>query len=237
MNETFDPITLILIVAAIVVFFKLRGVLGQKTGHQEPFDPFDKPHQKDEPTRPARREQNDDNVITMPTGKPRDTQKQQTTSDDAPSQNDGFAAKVAEITQIDNDFDLEKFLTGARSAYEMIVVAFAQADKSTLKNLLSKDVFTGFSEAIDARKKQGAEMTTQFIGLDSATISKIELEKKRAMITVEFDAELVSFVRDKSGDIIEGDEHEVQEIHDIWAFERDLSSNDPNWLLVATDDD
>lgn len=235
MNETFDPITLILIAAAVVVFFKLRGVLGQKTGHQEQFDPFEK--SPDEATSTNRSKEADDNVITMPTNKQAKDRSHDDTGEDLPPKYSNLSEQIKKIRKLDENFDIEQFLTGAKAAYEMIVVGFAEADKAALKNLLSKEVFAGFAAAIDDRKKQGAEMTTQFIGIESTDISKIEMEGKRAIITVRFVAEMVSFVRDNKGNVIEGDENEIQEIRDVWSFERDLSSNDPNWLLVATDDE
>lgn len=238
MNETFDPITLIIIAAAVVVFFKLRGVLGQKTGHQDPFDPFENTSNRDDKSGDsASTNAPDDNVITMPTNRDHIEQPANTKVDDIPVDDREFADEIGQLKKLDENFDTGHFIEGAKAAYEMIVVEFAQGDKPALKNLLSKDVFAGFADAIDSRKKLGAEMTTQFIGIDEAEISKIDIEGKRAIITVKFISELVSFVRDKKGDVIEGDETDVQEISDVWSFERDLSSRDPNWLLVATDDD
>lgn len=235
MNETFDPITLILIAAAVVVFFKLRGVLGQKTGHQEEFDPFEKA--PDDPAPTNRQNDTDDNVITMPTNTTGQERRQDKADEELPPEYSNLKKQIEQVRKLDENFDIDQFLTGAKSAYEMIVVGFANADKPALKNLLSKEVFAGFAAAIDDRKKRGAEMTTQFIGIETAEISNIEMEGNRAIITVGFVAEMVSFVRDKKGEVIEGDEHEIQEIRDVWSFERDLSSNDPNWLLVATDDE
>ena len=253
MNETFDPITLIMIAAAVIVFFKLRNVLGQKTGHQDPFDPFerrsndsppnDSPNEgKSQP--PAHEdEKSDDNVIPMP-GTTKASHRNEDKDEDEKPVWDGVAEKDSEMAagleQIqaqDHSFSAAQFLDGARAAYEMIVSGFAIGDKKSLKNLLSKEVYSGFATAIDDRKKQGMEMTTQFIGIDHADIVKAHMEKKKALLTVRFISELVSVVRDKSGEIVEGDATETQEITDIWTFERDLSSRDPNWRLVATDGD
>ena len=235
MNNTFDPITLLLIAAAVVVFFKLRGVLGQKTGHQEPFDPFQgknetKSNSSDEKTK------EDTNVVQMPGTKPAGTrQAADTPSIEGSTGDAALDASLRKISNLDHQFDPESFIKGAKAAYEMIVTAFAQGDTKTLKDLLSKEVFSGFSSAIEERKAQGVEMTTQFIGIEDAKILKAELEGSNAFITVKIVSELVSVVHDKSGNVVEGDPTEVQEITDIWTFERNLSSKDPNWRLVATD--
>lgn len=237
MNDTFDPITLLIIAAAVIVFFKLRGVLGQRTGHDEPFD-FPAPKQKKPPV-----ENDDDNVIQMPT-KTNKTQDSEPVELGLPPEeevlspaNMKFADVLEKIRAIDPSFDPDTFIEGAKAAYEMIVTGFANGDKKSLKTLLSKEVFNGFSAAIDSRKKQGAQMSTQFIGIDEADVVNIELENKHAYVTARFVSELVSVVEDRNGNVLEGDPTEVQKIIDTWVFERDLSSNDPNWRLVSTDGD
>lgn len=240
MNETFDPVTLIMIAAAVVVFFKLRSVLGQKTGHQEPLDPFERQpdDQQDHTSLDNGNKANDDNVIQMPGTKASDEEQEDVPVWEGVAEKDSKIAKVLEeVHALDHSFAAVPFLDGAKAAYEMIVTGFAAGDKKSLKNLLSKEVFSGFSSAIDERKKQGMEMTTQFIGIDQAEIHDAELDSKSALITIRFVSELVSLVRDKSGKIVEGDATETQIITDIWTFERNLVSKDPNWRLVATDGD
>ena len=241
MNETFDPITLIMIAAAVVVFFKLRSVLGQKTGHQEPLDPF-RPRPGDKSGESASDDKpdiDDENVIQMPGTK--SSQQDQEEPDQQPdwegvADKDGKVIAVLEqIQSLDHGFAAKQFLDGAKAAYEMIVIGFAEADKKSLKSLLSKEVFAGFSAAIDDRKKQNLEMMTQFVGINEAEIVNAEIENKKALITIRFVSEMVSAVRDSSGKTVEGDPTEVQTITDVWTFERNLTSRDPNWRLVATD--
>jgi len=245
MNETFDPITLIMIAAAVIVFFKLRGVLGQKTGHQDPFDPFEQRPNEPKNQQPADEDnqKDDSNVIQMP-GSPESAHNETDKPTEQPPVWEGLAEKNSDIAvgleQVqaqDHSFSAPEFLDGARAAYEMIVTGFATGDKKLLKTLLSKEVYSGFAAAIDERKKQGMEMITQFIGIDHADIVKANVENNNALLTIRFVSELVSVVRDKSGETVEGDESEIQEITDVWTFERDLSSRDPNWRLVATDGD
>ena len=243
MNETFDPVTLIMIAAAVVVFFKLRSVLGQKTGHQDPFDPFERKSDQQNPSsKDAPEIQDDDsNVIPMPgpeqRGKVDKEEADKPVWEGVAEKDSPTAAVLEKIKGYDHSFSVSAFLDGARAAYEMIVTGFAAGDKKSLKSLLSKEVYSGFAAAIDDRKKQGVEMTTQFIGIEQADMVNAELEGKKALLTIRFVSELVSVVRDKSGEVIDGDPSEVQVVTDVWTFQRDLSSRDPNWRLVATDGD
>jgi predicted lipid-binding transport protein (Tim44 family) len=235
MNETFDPITLIMIAAAVIVFFKLRGVLGQKTGHQDKFDPFEQPKQS--PKNASSSEKEEDNVIQMPDRKKKFEESDTSKETAVPENETAISRTLRKISQSDHSFEPDSFLEGAKGAYEMIVTAFADGNKKSLKSLLSKEVYGGFAAAIDNRKSQRVEMTTQFIGIDKADIVNAEIEGRKAFVTVRFVSELVSFVKDKSGAVVEGNETEIQEITDVWTFERGLGSRDPNWRLVATDDD
>jgi predicted lipid-binding transport protein (Tim44 family) len=139
------------------------------------------------------------------------------------------------ITKVSPDFDPEHFIVGAKAAYEMIVVAFAQGDRATLKGLLASDVYEGFISAVQEResRQQKAELT--FIGLEEAKLTGAELEGRTARISVRFVAELITCTRDKDGNVVEGDPTEVQTIRDAWTFARDVTSRDPNWKLVATE--
>ena len=124
----------------------------------------------------------------------------------------------------------------AKIAYEMVVTAFAQGDRQSLKNLLSRDVYEGFARAIDEREKAGNLLESRFVGIDKSEIVNADLKGKRASITVRFIAEFISATLNRAGEVIEGDNKQVREITDVWTFERDTASRDPNWKLVATDE-
>ena len=121
-------------------------------------------------------------------------------------------------------------------AYEMIVTAFAQGDRKTLKPLLSKDVYEGFAEAIAEREKAGETIETQIVGIDKADIVGATLQGRRASITVKFQSQMITVKRNSDGGVIDGDERTVQPITDVWTFDRDVTSRDPNWRLVATEE-
>src|SRR5262249_51167070 len=135
----------------------------------------------------------------------------------------------------DRNFDVKHFLTGARAAYEMIVTAFAAGDRRALKNLLSREVYDGFENAIRERDSRGEVAETRFVSIDKSDVTGAELRGRTAQITVRFVSQLVSVTRDRSGTAIEGSPDKVTDVTDVWTFARDLSSRDPNWKLVATE--
>ena len=117
----------------------------------------------------------------------------------------------------------------------MIVLAYAEGDRRTLKNLLSRDVYEGFEAAIRERENKGETVESRFVSIDKSDITAAELRGRTAQITVRFVSQLVSVTRDKSGTVIEGNPDKVTVVTDVWTFDRDLSSRDPNWKLVATE--
>jgi len=236
MDDFFDLPTLIVIGLAIVILFRLRSVLGTRTGNERP------PVDRGKPADIAKAPKGDDTVIPM---RPRPAEP--ATGDD-----DRRARKLAaEIEQLshgdtavadglkaiadaDPSFGPRSFLEGAKSAYEMIVTAFAQGDRATLKNLLEKDVFDGFAGAISAREAAGQKVDFTFVGLPRIEIAEADLDRRQAQVTVRFTAEIVSATRDKDGTLVEGNADQVQTIADEWTFARNPKSRDPNWKLVAT---
>jgi predicted lipid-binding transport protein (Tim44 family) len=146
-----------------------------------------------------------------------------------------LAKGLMAIVKSDPSFDPEQFLEGAKSAYEMIVMAFAGGNKRSLRQLLGEDVYDGFIGAIDEREERGETVDSSFIGIDKADIIEAERKRKSAQVTVKFVSQLITATTDKKGKVIDGDPKKVREVTDIWTFARDITSRDPNWKLVATE--
>ena len=240
MNQVLDPFNLILLAIALVVFWRLRSVLGSRTGNERP--PFD-PYGANGSDKTVAAEAANGNVIRLPKDGdaaevPRRSDEEQSTPVWA-----GFAVEgspvakgLEKIVQSDPSFAPRAFLDGAKVAYEMILEAFAEADKPALKNLLSRDVYEGFAKAIDAREAAGQKLESRFVGIGKAEFVSVDLTGQRAAITVKFVSELISATRDKDGTVVEGDPKQIRETTDVWTFERDVNSRDPNWKLVATEE-
>jgi predicted lipid-binding transport protein (Tim44 family) len=234
MNQVFDPLNLALAGVAIFILWRLRSVLGQRTGTERP--PTDLTMGRNTPAaEPSsgkvldfpKNKQDPEPVINMEPEKP-------VWEGFAPA-GTPLAANLEKLSKSDSTFTPKAFLTGAKLAYEMIVEAFAKGDKTALKNLLSKDVLDGFSKAIDTRQKAGEKLDFQFVGFEKADILTAVVQDKRANVTVKFVSELISATYDKAGALIDGDPKEIRDITDIWSFERDITQKDPNWRVVSTE--
>jgi predicted lipid-binding transport protein (Tim44 family) len=232
MDEFFDIPTLIVIGLAIVVLFRLRQVLGSRTGRERP--PVER--------REAPAKVGDENVVPMrprPVGEgnedaERQARKLETEVTLFAHGDEQVATGLKAIADADPSFSPKSFMEGAKAAYEMIVTGFAAGDRQTLKNLLEKDVYDGFERAIKDREAAGKKIDFTFVGLPKVEISEAEIDKRAAQVTVRFHAEVVSATRDKDGTLIEGNADQVTNIADEWTFARSPRSRDPNWKLVAT---
>ena len=234
MNQVFDPLNLLILAVAVVILLRLRSVLGTRTGHERPYDPY-----ATEASEKARRA--DGKVIPLPGSKPAEDiyasdRATEPVWQGVAEEGSTLAKGLEKIARADKSFEVKDFLEGAKMAYEMIVTAFAQGDRKTLKPLLSKDVYEGFAEAIAEREKAGETIETQIVGIDKADIVGATLQGRRASITVKFQSQMITVKRNSDGGVIDGDERTVQPITDVWTFDRDVTSRDPNWRLVATEE-
>ncbi|MFT4715426.1 MAG: putative lipid-binding transport protein (Tim44 family) [Paracoccaceae bacterium] len=143
---------------------------------------------------------------------------------------------LTQMKSIERDFSVTEFLSGASGAYEMILMAFENSDKDTLKQFLSDDVFTSFASVIEAREAEGLRVDASFIGIRELKLTNADFNSKtnEGEVTIKFVAEITSVVRDKAGEIVEGNPDEVKRQKDVWSFARIMGSNDPNWQLVST---
>jgi len=236
MDEFFDIPTVIVIVIAIVVLFRLRSVLGTRTGNER--SPLQRAQQNQ--PKPA----NDEKVTPIrpaaaqPAPVPADPDRRALKLDaeiELLSHGDAqVASGLKAIGEADPTFSPKSFLEGAKAAYEMIVTAFAQGDRKTLKTLLEKEVYDGFDKAIAERETLGHTIDFTFVGLPKVEIAEAELDRRDARVAVRFNAEVVQATKDKDGQLIDGNAEQVQTIADEWTFARSPKSRDPNWKLVAT---
>jgi predicted lipid-binding transport protein (Tim44 family) len=128
----------------------------------------------------------------------------------------------------------KKFLKGAEIAYEEIIVSFSKGDKKSLKTLLEKNMYDRFSEVIDERKNKDFKYETTFIGLKSSKILEFKKIENIYKVSVNFVSEIITCVKDKNNNIIEGNPDTIKTVHDIWKFSKNMWSQDPTWYLVDT---
>lgn len=217
---------LLLAMVAVFILLRLRSVLGRRTGHEQRM-----PNESVGVPQPG----SDKNVVQLPNRGRRDeedgasSEEASLWADDSP-----VGAGLTQIKLADHSFEPAEFVQGARSAYEMIVTAFASGDRDTLKMLLSPEVFQNFAAAIEEREEAGHVMETTVVALNKADIVDAELKGKMAEVTVKFVSEMISVTRDSEGENLPGQSPVPREVTDIWTFARDTKARDPNWLLVET---
>jgi predicted lipid-binding transport protein (Tim44 family) len=229
-----DATTLVFALLAVFVIWKLRSVLGTRTGHEQP--PIDVYRRK-----PAEASQEDESrtIVRFPAN---DSEKVSQSGDDraaAWSKIKGVEPKIVpalqSIADADPQFDPQTFIDGAKGAYEMIVMSFAAGNRNALRDLLAKDVYDSFAAAISDRESRGETVDTTFVSIDRTSLEEAQLRGATAQITVRFQSKLITATRDRSGAIVDGNPDKVVDMIDIWTFARDTTSRDPNWLLVATE--
>jgi predicted lipid-binding transport protein (Tim44 family) len=236
MNAVFDIYTIIFLALAVFIFAKLRSVLGTRTGHERPpFDPYSAKEPKpatspDKQAIPNRAEE-----TSLPREAERDAPPAERWAGIA-APGSAVAAGLDAIAAADRNFDARSFLEGAKAAYEMIVMAFAEGDRKTLRNMLGNDLFEEFAAAMNEREAKGYKMESRFVSLDKAEIKNAELAGTEARVTIDFVSQLVSATRDKDGNIVEGSAEALTDVEDLWMFARDVKSSDPNWKLVENNE-
>jgi predicted lipid-binding transport protein (Tim44 family) len=233
-----DIYTIIFLALAVFIFLRLRSVLGQRTGSERP--PYDRAARNVVQGAPDNGANN--NVVPIP-GAVIDQAPLAPTAEVVPPTDrwkgvtepgTPLAQGLDAIAALDSSFDPRHFISGARSAYEMIVLAFANGDRRSLKDLLSSEVYDSFETAIKDREKHEQKTETRFVSIDKAELVSAEARDRSAQLTVRFVSQMISVTRDKAGTIVDGNPDKVADITDVWTFARDVTSRDPNWKLVGT---
>ncbi len=224
MSEGFQFLDII-VLAMIAGFIALRlgSVLGRRTGDEPPpHDPYDIDGQ------PKAR----NNGAEMGAS--------QAANGEAGLLGTGITAEsslgktLSAIMAADRSFNPDGFLAGAAAAYGMILEAFAKGDREALEDLVSPEVFSDFDAAIAVREDAGQTFETRIVDLGTAAIENASIEGRQAEIEVCFEAEIVSVLRDSEGRILEGNPADVEIVKNVWTFAREISDQDPNWHVIAT---
>ena len=210
----------IVLLAMIALFVGLRlyAVLGQRTGHEQ--RPVTRPEATPGPelaTAPAEAKTG----AAEPSGL---------------AFEQGASAGIRSIISADSGFDVARFLEGAQAAYRMVLEAFWKGDREELAQLTGDDVRAAFETAIDEREAAGHKLDNRLVAIERAVIDDARLDGRTAEVDVRFDAFVVAVTRDADGELVAGSMSDAIPTNDVWTFRRDLSSQDPNWRLVETDE-
>lgn len=195
---------LIFAILAVFLIFRLRSVLGRRDGFDEKL-------------------QDRDSTAGF--------QKREPISDD---QNLSSGEGVEAIVKADPYFSQQSFMQGAENAYRMILDNFARGDMDQLKPLLSYDMASSFSDAIRDRRKAGEELSITLVEISSVNLLRAWVSEGVASIVVEYHSTQIRVLRDEAGNILDGESEEPETFVDQWTFERDVTTDNPNWLLTET---
>ncbi|MEM7057385.1 MAG: Tim44/TimA family putative adaptor protein [Pseudomonadota bacterium] len=211
---------LVLCALAAIVLYRLKTVIGTRTGHEPTRDGIQSTVERAQPSGP----------VAVPDIPPEEVELA----------DEGLAeqsrAALAGIREIEPGFDVRGFVDGARGAYEMILMAYEEGDRGTLKALLADDVYAAFEAGISAREAEGLRVEARFIGVREADVDEVNFDEgtRVADVTVRFVGELITAVRDAENRVVEGDPNEIRRQSDQWTFSRVMGSSDPNWQLTGT---
>ena len=210
----------LLVLAGIAIFLilRLRNVLGTRDGFEPP--------KVENPETPQRRfeviegsaDEVDHDIIDHAEA-------------DSPQ-----ARALAAMKRAEPSFGVRDFLTGSKSAYEMILMAFENGDLSEVRPFLADPVAEAFQSVIDQRHAQGHKVEAQYLGTRETTLTGAEFDDDTGMasISVRFLGELIAATRDSEGKVVEGNPRSAVKQRDTWTFARRMGQDDPNWQLVAT---
>lgn len=216
-----SPVIQLLVLAAIAIFLilRLRDVLGTREGFEKPAVT-----RKVDPSEEKRGQ-----FQVIEGGPDADI------ADHVPEGSEAAKA-LAAMKAVEPSFNVGEFLGGARGAYEMILMAFEAGDLAKIRPFLADDVYESFAAVVEERARKGLTVEADFVGLRELKLLDAEFDPatREGEVTVRFIGEVTSVVRDKSGEIVEGNPKEVKRQKDAWTFGRIMGSDNPNWLLVAT---
>ncbi len=210
----------IVLLAMIAAFLGMRlySVLGKRTGHEQ------------EPVLPRRDDRAAPSPVRLEDG---ETPSPSVGAPDTSGLVYEPAAEIGlrQLLASDRNFDAGRFMEGAEAAYRMILEAYWKGDRDTLRDLCDDDSYEAFVEAIAARDARGEKLENRLVGIDSAKIATVEMDRKEARITVRYQADISAITRDADGKLIAGSMSDASQTDDLWTFRRAIGSDDPNWLL------
>jgi predicted lipid-binding transport protein (Tim44 family) len=210
----------IVVLAMVAGFLALRlySVLGKRTGHEQPLPPA----MEERTLKPA--------VTAVDSARGAAPAARDTVFES------DAASGVRAIIAAEPSFDVGRFVEGAKAAYQMILEAYWRGDAGQLEGLTSDDVRRAFAESIAERNTAGHVLDNRLVTIEKATILSAELNGRDAQVTVRFEADIATVTRDADGNVIAGSLSDAVPTTDVWTFARTLRSDDPNWILVDTDE-
>ena len=219
----------LLILAAVAgfLFYQLRSVLGQT------------PHDKNKNTKTSKKSHSlsdrfnpkKDNILDIT--KASDDYEHRFIKVSPDINRDDIIQTLNKIKIRYDNFDLNKFIEGAKGAYDMILESFNKNLPEEIKIYMSEDIYHNYRHLLDSYAEKNYKFETVVTRIDKAVITSVQTNEVSARITVELSAYNISCLKDETGTIIQGDPDNVMPVIDIWVFERHYSADNSAWTVVA----
>ena len=216
---------LVLAAVALFLFWRLRSVLGSREG-------FEKTIMKTkDSTNNTEKSVSDSNIIEL---KPNNIDEE--IADYVELDSPQFKS-LSLMKKSEDGWMVNHFVSGAKLAYEEILMAFEKGDLFTIEKMTSKEVCESFKSVIDERANKGLIVEAEFGGVRDLRIKEVDFNEATldASIKIIFKCELTYVVKDQSGKIVEGSSDKIKKQRDIWTFSRKMNDKVPNWYLVKTE--
>lgn len=215
-DQNFVLEVLVLLVLAGFLVHKLRKELGKRHGHERPrSNPFTAAN----------------DMTPDASGTAAETWREAPAgAEPEPRSDQGIDA----VKRADRSFDAETFLDGAKEAFEIVVRAFSEGDRSMLRSLVAPSLRRVFEEEIARRESEGTAIETVVRAFHDSKITTAEVMDGWAVITVRFVSDQAMIVRDAEGEVVEGSLDEHERVTDEWVFARQIGAADPTWQVVET---
>ncbi len=142
----------------------------------------------------------------------------------------------SKISEIDPTFDEKEFLKGAQNFFEMVIDCFVKGNLENIMNYIDDKLIKNFQSVIDERLAENESLKIDIVKMNSIKIKNVTKLKNFLKVSVLFETEQVKVLKDKKGNIIDGDQKKSILVKDLWTFEKNIQSEDLNWKLVETSD-
>ena len=206
MQNSFPYIDILIFgVIAIFLIFRLKNILGTKTGFEETN--VNKKNKDKQFTNVVPLKSNKDDVVDL---------------------------ELKKILSIDPNFDVNDFLSGSKNFFEMVLDSFVSGNLENIKNFTKSSVFKSFKTAIDERNKEQETLIIDLKSIKENKIIKASITKTSIKLNVIFETFQIRALMDKDDQVIDGDTDNEILVKDEWVFERKINDNNPNWTLVET---
>ena len=206
MQNSFPYIDILIFgLIAIFLIFRLKNILGTKTGFEETN--VNKKNEDKQSTNVVPLKSNRDDVIDL---------------------------ELNKILNIDPNFDVNDFLSGSKNFFKMVLDSFVSGNLENIKNFTKSSVFKSFKSAIDERNKEQETLIINLKSIKENKITKAKITKTSIKLNVTFETFQLRALMDKNDQIIDGDTENEILVKDEWVFEKKINDNNPNWTLVET---